>query len=179
MKRFSMIVVVVWIASAILGAILGNFCGQNAVTAFANLRTVLVSGLLALCAVALTLRVTWMPRIKEAYETEEHMENVEELRERGVPAKYYGGFDRLLAAFSYLSGLLILSAVLQVTLGSYPVPWKVGVCMGSAGGALFVVLSLLWRAHRIERFWVKKLEKDQEERRHPRTPPQTPKAIPH
>jgi hypothetical protein len=100
--------------------------------------------------------------LREPYEAEEHVDNVNELRGRGVKIQYYGGFNRLASALNVLTFIICFSGIAQLTIGLWNSALARGACVGAAVGAFTIFLYLLYRIRRIEAFWIRKLEQEQE-----------------
>ena len=83
MKTFGIKLIILWLLWAGVGSILAAHIGAPAEKIFDNIRTPLTAGLTALGALMMTTRATWLGRLKESYEAVEHIDNVNELRERG------------------------------------------------------------------------------------------------
>jgi hypothetical protein len=163
MKAFNFTMVLVWISMAALGVEATLAFGEPSISTFANyLRLPLFTGLMALAGFLFTSRATWLGRLRESYEAAEHVENVQELRRRGKTVQFYGGFGRLASALNTLTFIICLSGAVQLTVGFVQSQIAAGACVGAATGAAVLFLYFLYRIRRVESFWVKKLEADQE-----------------
>ena len=170
MKRFSMSLVSLWLSFGLLGSVVCEIIGVDSVSVFAGARMPLMAAMFALAGVTVAFRATWMTRLREAYESEDHMENVDELCERGQTTTTHAGFDRLSAALSHVTTLLCLTALLQVTLGFWSIPIASGFCFGAAfaGTTTFIYMSV--RLRRIDHAWIKKIELDVQQKRRKTAP---------
>jgi hypothetical protein len=162
MKNFNIKVLILWLSMMALGAICSARFGDPAKDAFANLRFPLFTGMLALAGFLFTSRATWLARLRESYEAAEHIDNVKELRDRGVRVEYYGGFSRLASALNLLTFITCFSGIAQLTIGLWNSALARGACIGAAVGAIIIFLYLLYRIRRVEAFWIRKLEQEQE-----------------
>jgi hypothetical protein len=164
-NRFNIEQIVLWVSSAAAGALWCIYIGDSTVKWYESVRTPLTAALIALVAATLACRTTWLPKLKEAYEGDEHSDNVEELRSHGRKLSYYGGFDRLASAFSVLSIIVVVTAALQLVVSARSTPVSVGSGFGTAAAVFMVFLYLLYRVRRIEISWIRKMEGEHEKKR--------------
>ena len=158
LKRFLTSMLLLWGTCATLGAVICSWIGSDSLKEYGNIRIACATGLFAIGAATLTCRVTWLPKLKEAYETAEHTENVGELHERGRKIDYYGGFHRLAKSLNMLTMLIVVGVAVQLFVGMWHSPIAAGICMGTTV-ATFVLFGYLLNAlHSIEATWIQKLE---------------------
>lgn len=169
MRRYLTSMFLLWVLLPLLGAVVCLIIGNEVVGAFGAIRIASMSLLIALGAASFSFRITWLPRLKEAYESVEHMENVSELRESDKTATYYGGFNRLAQALNALSTLAIASALVQLFLGMWQHAAAAGICMGSTVAVAISFLDMLRHLRRIEAAWIRQLDRVAEANHRSRT----------
>ena len=158
LKRFTTSMLLLWVLLAILGAVTCFFIGDEALAAYSAIRIASASTLFALAAFTFTWRVTWLPKLQEAYEGDEQIDHVRELREQGRKAEPYGGFYRLAYALSVLTGLVAATGFVQLFLGMWKSPVAAGICMGATVAVFILFGYMLHALHGVESDRIKKLQ---------------------
>lgn len=133
-------------------------------------RTSLFTAFLTLGSFLLTLKTSILQRLREGYETEDHVDtyraHVREEAARAArqgrepkPMKFYQGLHDLSVALSLCMSTTIISSLLQVTLGFWGEAWSTAICVGAAAFAALTVFYMTLMIFLAHKQWIEIIEK--------------------